>query len=88
MKFLTDQDVYGTTVRALSGAGHDLVTASQLGLAQAADHELLRGAQQQGRERSWATRRRRRPSHYFWLGFLQRLCQRGPRTRTSKQVMV
>ena len=49
MKFLTDQDVYATTVRFLSGLGHDVVTAAQLGLAQAADAELLRVAQEQGR---------------------------------------
>lgn len=44
MKFLTDQDVYATTVRFLSGLGHDVVTATQLGLAQAEDAELLRVA--------------------------------------------
>jgi predicted nuclease of predicted toxin-antitoxin system len=49
MKFLTDQDVYATTVRFLSGLGHDVVTAAQLGLAQAEDTELLRVAQEQGR---------------------------------------
>jgi predicted nuclease of predicted toxin-antitoxin system len=49
MKFLTDQDVYATTVRFLNGLGHDVVTAAQLGLARAQDAELLRVAQQQGR---------------------------------------
>jgi predicted nuclease of predicted toxin-antitoxin system len=49
MKFLTDQDVYAITVRFLSGLGHDVITAAQLGLAQAEDAELLRVAQQQGR---------------------------------------
>jgi predicted nuclease of predicted toxin-antitoxin system len=49
MRFLTDQDVYATTVRFLSGLGHDVVTAAQLGLAQAEDAELLRVAQEQGR---------------------------------------
>jgi len=49
MKFLTDQDVYDTTVRAIRDAGHDVVMASQLGLAQAADDELLRVAQGEGR---------------------------------------
>jgi predicted nuclease of predicted toxin-antitoxin system len=49
MRFLTDQDVYATTVHFLSGLGHDVVTAAQLGLAQAEDAELLRVAQQQGR---------------------------------------
>jgi predicted nuclease of predicted toxin-antitoxin system len=49
MKFLTDQDVFAATVRFLSGLGHDVVTAAQLGLAQATDAELLRVAQEQGR---------------------------------------
>ena len=49
MRFLTDQDVYAITIRFLSGLGHDVVTAAQLGLAQADDLELLRMAQDQGR---------------------------------------
>ncbi len=49
MRFLTDQDVYAITIRFLSGLGHDVVTAGQLGLAQADDLELLRMAQDQGR---------------------------------------
>ena len=49
MRFLTDQDVYATTVRFLSGLGHDVVTAAQLGLAQAEDAALLQAAQAQGR---------------------------------------
>ena len=49
MRFLTDQDVYAITNRFLSGLGHDVVTAAQLGLAQAEDLELLRVAQDQGR---------------------------------------
>jgi predicted nuclease of predicted toxin-antitoxin system len=49
MKFLTDQDVYATTVRLLSGLGHDVVTASQLGFAQAEDSVLLQASQTQGR---------------------------------------
>jgi len=49
MRFLTDQDVYATTVRFLVGEGHDIVTAAQLGLAQAEDAELLRVAQEQSR---------------------------------------
>jgi predicted nuclease of predicted toxin-antitoxin system len=44
MRFLADQDVYAATVRLLSGLGHDIVTAAQLGLAQAEDAELLRVA--------------------------------------------
>jgi predicted nuclease of predicted toxin-antitoxin system len=49
MRFLTDQDVYAITIRFLSGLGHDVVTAAQLGLAQADELELLRMAQDQGR---------------------------------------
>jgi predicted nuclease of predicted toxin-antitoxin system len=49
MKFLTDQDVYATTVRFLSGLGHDVVTAAQEGLAQADDTALLQAAQAQDR---------------------------------------
>jgi predicted nuclease of predicted toxin-antitoxin system len=49
MKFLTDQDVYAATNRFLSGLGHDVVTATQLGLRQAADADLLQAAQAQGR---------------------------------------
>ena len=49
MRFLTDQDVYAITIRFLSGLGHDVVTAAQLGLAQAENLQLLRVAQDQGR---------------------------------------
>jgi predicted nuclease of predicted toxin-antitoxin system len=49
MKFLADQDVYAITLRFLVGLGHDVVTAAQLGLAQAEDAALLRVAQQQSR---------------------------------------
>jgi predicted nuclease of predicted toxin-antitoxin system len=49
MKFLTDQDVYAVTIAFLSGLGHDVVTAEQLGLSQAADAELLRTAHEQNR---------------------------------------
>jgi predicted nuclease of predicted toxin-antitoxin system len=49
MRFLVDQDVYATTVRFLTGLGHDVVTVAQLGLAQAEDAELLRVSQKQGR---------------------------------------
>lgn len=44
MRFLTDQDVYQSTVSFLQGSGHDVVTAKELGLAQAADSELLQTA--------------------------------------------
>ena len=49
MKFLADQDVYASTIRFLSGLGHDVITARQLGLAQADDTELLRVAHEQSR---------------------------------------
>ena len=49
MKFLADQDVYGTTVRFLVGLGHDVVPVAQIGLAQAEDIELLRVAHEQAR---------------------------------------
>ena len=49
MRFLADQDVYALTIASLSGLGHDVVPAAQLGLAQAEDAELLRVAHEQGR---------------------------------------
>lgn len=49
MRFLTDQDVYAKTVRLLNGLGHDILTASQLGLAQAEDSVLLQAAKTEGR---------------------------------------
>lgn len=49
MRLLTDQDVYASTVRFLTGLGNDVATAAQLGLARAEDAELLRVAQEQGR---------------------------------------
>jgi predicted nuclease of predicted toxin-antitoxin system len=49
MKLLSDQDVFGTTIRLVRGAGHDVVTAAALGLAQTEDVELLRVAQGAGR---------------------------------------
>ncbi len=41
MKFLTDQDVYAITVRFLMELGHDVITASEIGLSQADDSDLL-----------------------------------------------
>lgn len=49
MKFLTDQDVYGSTVRFLIGLGHDVALAGQIGMAQAEDAELLRISAEQRR---------------------------------------
>lgn len=49
MKFLADPDVYAITIAFLSGLGHDVVRAAELGLAQAEDAELLRIAHEHGR---------------------------------------
>jgi predicted nuclease of predicted toxin-antitoxin system len=49
MKLLTDQDVYAATVQFLRGLGHDVATAAELGMSQAADTELLRVAHTDGR---------------------------------------
>lgn len=49
MRFLIDQDVYGVTARFLESLGHDVVRVASIGLAKAADEELLNVAQQQGR---------------------------------------
>lgn len=49
MKFLLDQDVYAITERFLREQGHDVVTASQLGLSRAKDLELLEIANEQKR---------------------------------------
>jgi predicted nuclease of predicted toxin-antitoxin system len=49
MKFLLDQDVYALTERFLREQGHDVVTASQLGLSRASDSDLLKIASEQRR---------------------------------------
>lgn len=49
MKFLLDQDVYAATARFLVDAGHNVILAAELGLAQAGDEEILRTAQEQNR---------------------------------------
>jgi predicted nuclease of predicted toxin-antitoxin system len=49
MKFLRDQDVYALTVRFLRVLEHDVVTAAEIGYAQATDAALLCLAQDQGR---------------------------------------
>jgi len=49
MRFLADQDVYASTIRFLQELGHDVVPVAQLGLARAADIDLLRVAHQQTR---------------------------------------
>lgn len=49
MRLLADQDVYAATVQFLRDSGHDVATASELGLSQSADAELLRAAHADGR---------------------------------------
>jgi len=49
MKFLLDQDVYAVTAGFLTGLGHDVVTASSVGLSTADDSVLLRRAQDDSR---------------------------------------
>ena len=49
MKFLVDQDVYAATVQFLRDSGHDVETASERGMAQADDTDLLRVAGAEGR---------------------------------------
>ena len=49
MRFLADQDVYAVTVRLLRDVEHDVVTASEMGLPQATDSELLAAAQRERR---------------------------------------
>jgi predicted nuclease of predicted toxin-antitoxin system len=44
MKILADQDVYFITVKFLRQWGHDVVTASELGMQRASDEEMLRKA--------------------------------------------
>lgn len=49
MHFPADQDVYHVTVQWLREAGHDVVTASDLGMERATDRELLHRSQQMER---------------------------------------
>jgi predicted nuclease of predicted toxin-antitoxin system len=56
MKLLLDQDVYAITARFLVSLGQDVTTASELGMSQADDEDLLRTAQEQ--ERIFVTRDR------------------------------
>jgi len=67
MKFLLDQDVYTLTARFLRDLGHDVLTASEIGCAQATDCEVLAAAQRQ--ERILVTRDR----DFGGLVFLRRL---------------
>lgn len=45
MKFLIDQDAYAITIRFIRSLGHDVVTASELGLSKASDIDLLKKAE-------------------------------------------
>lgn len=67
MRFLLDQDVYAVTVRLLRDLGHDTLTASEAGLATAADSKLLQTAVEQ--QRVLVTRDR----DFGGLVFLQKL---------------
>lgn len=49
MKFLLDQDVYALTANFLREQGHDVVTASELGMARVQDEQLLITAGEQRR---------------------------------------
>ncbi len=49
MRLLLDHDVYGATARFLTDVGHEVVQVAQIGLAQAADEDLLKVAQDQSR---------------------------------------
>jgi len=49
MRFLADQDVYHSTVLYLRALGHEVLRASDAGLARASDEELLRRACQEQR---------------------------------------
>lgn len=49
MRFLSDHDVFAATVTFLRAAGHDVTTAAELGMQQAADVDLLRAAHAAGR---------------------------------------
>ena len=49
MKFLADQDVYTLTINFLRDLGHEVITASQLGMARAKDVQSLCAAHDQGR---------------------------------------
>ena len=46
MRFLIDQDVYAATTRFLRNLGHDTITVSEIGLAQASDERLLQVAEE------------------------------------------
>ena len=55
MKFLVVQEVYAATIVYLRAFGHDVVTAAELGLEEAADEFLLERAEEQNVFSSRAT---------------------------------
>ena len=67
MKLLADQDVYAATVEFLRNLGHDVATAADRGMSQAADTDLLAAAHAE--ERVFVTRDR----DYGGLVFVQAL---------------
>ena len=48
MRILTDQDVYKKTIDFLRAIGHDVWTASEVGLSTASDEEILLYAKKHG----------------------------------------
>jgi predicted nuclease of predicted toxin-antitoxin system len=49
MKIVTDQDVYGLTIKKLKEWGHEVVTAKELGLHKSSDEDILKAARESGR---------------------------------------
>ena len=49
MRFLADHDVWKVTVDLIRASGHDVVTASEIGMATASDRELLTEARRDRR---------------------------------------
>jgi len=49
MRFLLDQDVYGSTARFLASLGHDVLPVATIGYAEALDSELLAVAKERDR---------------------------------------
>lgn len=71
MKFLADQDVWKLTVDLLRTWGHDVVTACEIGLAEASDKKILKKAA--GQNRVFITR----DSDYGSLVFLSGISAKG-----------
>lgn len=49
MRFLSDHDVYRTTINTLIESGHDVITAKQLNMQRASDRVLLKKAKETDR---------------------------------------